>query len=107
MKEKTFIRWLITEFKIFNQYIEETPIKYRTKNKLEKIQIAFMQSINTIIENAELNKIEKEHLLKAMLNRGEVMKEILIGIYLFISGFALGYYVKIRLHNYFKNQTIE
>ena len=72
MKDKTFIKWLITEFKIFDQYIfGENTHTYRIKNKLEKIEIAFMQSINTIIKNAELTKIEKEHLLKSMFNRSK------------------------------------
>ncbi len=67
MKDKTFIKWLITEINILNKYIDKENLTYRTKNKLEKIEIAFMQSINTNIENAELSKIEKEHLFKSIL----------------------------------------
>ena len=66
MKDKTFIKWLITEINTFNQYIDEEPLTCRIKNKLEKIEIAFMQSINTNIENAELSKIEKERLFKSI-----------------------------------------
>ena len=69
MRMKTHIKWLITEYKIFDQYIVgENAHTCRTKNKLEKIQIAFMQSINTNIEESTLNKIEKEHLIKSMFN---------------------------------------
>ena len=64
MKDKKFIEYLIKESKILNQYIEETALKYRVKNKLEKTHIAFIQSINKNIEDVQLSKFEKEELFK-------------------------------------------
>ncbi len=64
MKDKTYINRLITELNLFNVYINESDLRWLAKNRLDKIHTAFMQSINTNIENSNITKDEKEELFK-------------------------------------------
>ena len=60
MREKTFLKWLLKMDKELELILQSKELDRKLQKRLDNVQCAYTQAVNTCIETSNLTKEEKE-----------------------------------------------